>query len=863
MVRQGFKAYQMQGVEFYQLGQGGRIGHYPVHFHMVRSTPNNTFVKDCSIHDSMTRWITLHATDGVLLARNVGYMSIGHGYYIEDGTETNNKLYSNIGILARAAVDNVQNPRKVPGILSAAFNESSAQLPVSLRFGDADGVLDHERVERLPVQLRRGRGSLRRLLLARAGVQQRERKHALVLQRCDRRVRLGVPERRGLQAAEAAARLHLRPVLEDGLEGLRVDAEQPRRAGTTPLMNFVGNTCTTAMNSFQTVGEFNACNGVGPLTSATDTEHLVPITNTLAPTPQGNLDLEVYYPRVVAGASRPATRCGPNPKQVPKLDCGNDAMFLKCGANGPPPLPPPENRQTANCMATVLDRYTSSYTWADTNFAAIWLRQFWFVLSNSAITDVQNGGLTFVTGGDYTRSSVIDGVWSVAAKSAFVGRTQKDVSEDPGANPYAADVGPFNPKSGLQCPINDLANLPNHCIVAEDGVDFEVANFATNQRLFSIYDGPSYQDSNAYLDIVPTRLTDLGAQCHPSQSNACPEAMKLYGRLGGMPKDANNSCYLPNAAIGWKQPNGFFYPPAFHSQNLFFDKADIRHFVIQPEFVQGTFKTDPARVAARYCTYPTPADPSFGLFNGFTDVDRQTVLNDDDGSLTGLIGTPPGKNGKPTARETISVNYDGYFDAPIEDVECASDVSNPPANFPPGTAKTSPYEYLTTAVYPACARINGPKLPETGPACGYRLPTDPVTPEPLQNPNWWSDCTTGTCYGVPLYRQGLISGESSDATQAIRMMGGNLWQRSTLTANNGVYYVDTASGPVKQMASPFKNIFEASRTYYLLFVYATPTTHQVYQLWLGPGLPIDYPDTNVFLTRAFPGAAISSSPTIT
>src|SRR4029077_1269076 len=106
MVRQGFKAYQMQGVEFYQLGQGGRLGHYPVHFHMVRNTPNDTFVKDCSIHDSMTRWITLHATDGVLLARNVGYMSIGHGYYIEDGTETNNKLYSSKDILARAAVEN-------------------------------------------------------------------------------------------------------------------------------------------------------------------------------------------------------------------------------------------------------------------------------------------------------------------------------------------------------------------------------------------------------------------------------------------------------------------------------------------------------------------------------------------------------------------------------------------------------------------------------------------------------------------------------------------------------------------------------------------------------------------------------------
>ena len=78
----------------------------------------------------MTRWIVLHSTQGVTLARNVGYKSIGHGYYLEDGTETDNKFHSNIGIFARAAiatvdagdnfkvVANPQNPRMVPGILS-------------------------------------------------------------------------------------------------------------------------------------------------------------------------------------------------------------------------------------------------------------------------------------------------------------------------------------------------------------------------------------------------------------------------------------------------------------------------------------------------------------------------------------------------------------------------------------------------------------------------------------------------------------------------------------------------------------------------------------------------------------------------
>ena len=68
----------------------------------------------------MTRWIVLHATHGVTLARNVGWKSIGHGYYLEDGTEVNNNLWSNIGIWARPAIaDTTVNPRLVPGILAA------------------------------------------------------------------------------------------------------------------------------------------------------------------------------------------------------------------------------------------------------------------------------------------------------------------------------------------------------------------------------------------------------------------------------------------------------------------------------------------------------------------------------------------------------------------------------------------------------------------------------------------------------------------------------------------------------------------------------------------------------------------------
>ena len=40
----------------------------------------------------MTRWFVIHSTLGVTLARNVGYKSIGHGYFLEDATEIDNKL---------------------------------------------------------------------------------------------------------------------------------------------------------------------------------------------------------------------------------------------------------------------------------------------------------------------------------------------------------------------------------------------------------------------------------------------------------------------------------------------------------------------------------------------------------------------------------------------------------------------------------------------------------------------------------------------------------------------------------------------------------------------------------------------------
>jgi hypothetical protein len=742
--RQGFQSVQLQGVEFRQMGQGGRIMHYPVHFHMARKTPPNTFVADCSVYESMTRWYTIHSSQGIMLARNVGYLSIGHGYYLEDGTETDNKFYSNIGILASAAVDNPSvNPRRVPGIFSQpypTFEQPQEMVPFH-------SDVDHPTV-----------------FWIMNAYNDFEYNMAVSAETCGACYWLVPGSISGMSRMQT-------------WESYASEQAGADRAATTPLYKFEGNYCSTAMNSFNTIGNTTPCLGVVNLDPGSNSPQLKAVPNPLM-----ILDEDNYYPKVDTGGGRFPTIC--------PADGSDCSQALKCSSG-----------QIQNCAVTVLDRYTTAFNWADTNFAAIWLRPQWYLLLNSAISNVQNGGITFVSGGGYSRSDVVQGRWALARKSVFIGNTQ-----DPAVNPFGSNAGPFNPATPLRCAPQVESNAPvgNFCLAAEEGISMPLTSFGVNQRLFSIYDGPAYQESNAYLNISKTYLTD----CQPQPNGGtCSQSAWMYGQLISIPKDTSNQCYLPNAAIAWKQPNGFYYPPAFHSSNLFFDSVDIRHFVIEPLFAStGHYQTDPGAVANRYCTWNT------GLFTGFTDIDRQTELNDDDGSLTGLVNT-------------VSVNQDPFFNAPIETPECASDVAQ---NVPPGTAKTSPYDYVTTV--------------ET-PGFGYANP----------GAHWSLDCTNPNCYGVPLYREFSVAGETQST--AIRMAGQSTAQRSTLTVNHGRYYLDTTVTAAEQSSvAPNLNVFDPGQTYYTFLLYAKPSTEQTYDLYVGPGFN---PSTDVFAARA----DISGSPT--
>jgi hypothetical protein len=105
--------------EFRHLGKAGSLGKYSLHFHRVGDTMRGASVVGASIWDSANRWITIHGTNSLCVRDCVGYRSVGHGFFLEDGTEVDNILDGNLAVQACQAAP-------LPGqILPFDHNEGS------------------------------------------------------------------------------------------------------------------------------------------------------------------------------------------------------------------------------------------------------------------------------------------------------------------------------------------------------------------------------------------------------------------------------------------------------------------------------------------------------------------------------------------------------------------------------------------------------------------------------------------------------------------------------------------------------------------------------------------------------------------
>jgi len=86
--------------EFRHLGKKGKLGKYSLHFHRVGDTMRGSSVVGASIWDSNNRWLTIHGTNKLVVRDCVGYRSVGHGFFLEDGTEVDNILDGNLAAQA-------------------------------------------------------------------------------------------------------------------------------------------------------------------------------------------------------------------------------------------------------------------------------------------------------------------------------------------------------------------------------------------------------------------------------------------------------------------------------------------------------------------------------------------------------------------------------------------------------------------------------------------------------------------------------------------------------------------------------------------------------------------------------------------
>ncbi len=88
-------------VELYRMGQKAKLGKYPWHWHLLHDFGTGQYFKNSSIHKSFNRAITIHGTSYTTIDNNFFYDHIGHGVFLEDGSERYNVIKNNVALGTR------------------------------------------------------------------------------------------------------------------------------------------------------------------------------------------------------------------------------------------------------------------------------------------------------------------------------------------------------------------------------------------------------------------------------------------------------------------------------------------------------------------------------------------------------------------------------------------------------------------------------------------------------------------------------------------------------------------------------------------------------------------------------------------
>lgn len=98
-IMDGGRAY-VDGVELDHMGRLSEMGGYPFHWHQLGNA-DGQYLRNSSIHHSFQRCVTVHDTNRVVVENNVCYDHLGHGYFLENGSEIENHFVHNLGLLGK------------------------------------------------------------------------------------------------------------------------------------------------------------------------------------------------------------------------------------------------------------------------------------------------------------------------------------------------------------------------------------------------------------------------------------------------------------------------------------------------------------------------------------------------------------------------------------------------------------------------------------------------------------------------------------------------------------------------------------------------------------------------------------------
>jgi hypothetical protein len=137
MPQNGTSGYAfIQGVELFRMGQKSLVGRYPMHWHMCAQYGAGQYFKDSTVHRSFNRAITIHGTESTVVDNNFCYDHLGHGIFLEDGSERFN-------VITRNVVLGTMRPLAGEEILQTdnAFNAIQNRSPASFWITNPNNII--------------------------------------------------------------------------------------------------------------------------------------------------------------------------------------------------------------------------------------------------------------------------------------------------------------------------------------------------------------------------------------------------------------------------------------------------------------------------------------------------------------------------------------------------------------------------------------------------------------------------------------------------------------------------------------------------------------------------------------------------